>query len=179
MQTVLVVGGGAFGARIAHSLSACLNPEDHKLILVSSRSFYIHMPATLRMLVTSENALEHSAFIPYDRLFVKGNGEFIEGVVTEINKNSEGLGGNVTIGSTGIIEWDVLILAPGMLWEGGLDFPLDLQEAEEHVHDWRHLFARSQNIVLVGGGAAAVELAGEIRDIYSVKEPLSLKCTQD
>ena len=73
--------------------------SDYNLILVTLREVHVHQPAAIRMLVTSEGALEKSALIPYDSLFVNGFGTLKFGKVTGIEKNSNGSGGKVLLES--------------------------------------------------------------------------------
>ncbi|KAG1864737.1 hypothetical protein DFJ58DRAFT_743543 [Suillus subalutaceus] len=84
-------------------------------------------------------------------LYANGNGETKVGVVTSIEARPGIPGGAVVLatGGTYIIcknEDDVL----------------------PFVHAWRQKFAKANHVVIVGGGAVGIELAGEVKDLYPV-----------
>jgi NADH dehydrogenase FAD-containing subunit len=85
-QTILIVGGGTAGVHIARPLSAQLDPAKFRIILVNPRPYTILLPATLRVAVSSRDNIESSILVPYDRLFHKNNGEFIQGSVVSIEQ---------------------------------------------------------------------------------------------
>jgi len=104
----------------------------------------------------------------YDNLFNKGIGTVKIGRVIGITKNPDGKSGTVSLESGESIPWDVLVLVPGNVWEGGLAFPDSRVGAVKTIQDWRGKFKAADKIVLVGGGAVGIELSGELRDVYPV-----------
>ena len=95
----MIVGGGGAGVAIARQLSQKLPTvhSDYNLLLITERDVHVHLPAAIRMLVTSEDSLENSALIPYDHLFVNNFGSTKIGKVTSIEKAPDGAGGNVVL----------------------------------------------------------------------------------
>jgi NADH dehydrogenase FAD-containing subunit len=85
---IIVVGGG-YGASTARLLSAQLDAEKYNLILINPLPYRIHLIATARLAVTDEGDFEHSAMLPYDRLFHNGNGTFKQGKVCILCKQLE------------------------------------------------------------------------------------------
>jgi NADH dehydrogenase FAD-containing subunit len=172
---ILIVGGGAAGVGIAQRLSAALSKSasSYDLTLLTSRDYYLHLIGLLRPLVTPNDTLEKRILIPYDNIFAKslgGPGSVKVGEVVSVAKNPQGkTGGSVTLQNGETIEWDVLVLTPGNKWEGGLDLPKTVEEAEEAIKEWRDRFRKAEHVVLVGGGAVGIELAGELRDEYPVR----------
>jgi hypothetical protein len=172
---ILIVGGGAAGVGIAQRLSAALSKSasSYDLTLLTSRDYYLHLIGLLRPLVTPNDTLEKRILIPYDNIFAKslgGPGSVKVGEVVSVAKNPQGkTGGSVTLQNGETIDWDVLVLTPGNKWEGGLDLPKTVEEAEEAIKEWRDRFRKAEHVVLVGGGAVGVELAGELRDEYPVR----------
>jgi|SRR5882762_4986350 len=156
-KNVVVVGGGGAGAPIIKALSSKLDRARYNLILITARPYYVHLVATIRMVVTNEGSIEEKALIPYDTNFVNGNGTLKVGTVVGIEKNSEGKeGGEVILDSGERISYAVLALAPGSTWEGPLDFPNTKEETVEWLDKWRSTFEKANNIVFVGGGAVGI-----------------------
>ncbi|KAI0064298.1 FAD/NAD(P)-binding domain-containing protein [Artomyces pyxidatus] len=169
-QSIVVVGGGGAGALIARMLSAKINPTTQSLTLVTARPFAVHLPAAIRMTTTSEDKLEEKVLIPYDQLFVKGNGKLKVGRVVSIEDRKEAAGGEVVLENGERIAYDVLILAPGSTWSGPLDLPDSKEDVLDHIRSWRRKFENSKSVILAGGGAVGIEYAGEIREFYPRKK---------
>ncbi|KAJ7507062.1 FAD/NAD(P)-binding domain-containing protein [Mycena galericulata] len=171
-QIVIVGAGTAGGSKIARTLSSKL-PTAH-ITLVNPLPYAISRPTLPRMTVSDATDLAETALIPLDRLFSNANGSFVEGVVTRIEpqagKTGPGGGGAVGLADGRRLEYDVLVLAPGSIWEGPLDFPDDREQVHAFIDASRAKFKKAQKIVLVGGGAVGVEYAGEIKDIWPDKD---------
>ncbi|KII93171.1 hypothetical protein PLICRDRAFT_26482 [Plicaturopsis crispa FD-325 SS-3] len=169
-KNVVIVGGGSAGAGIARALSAKLNHATHNLILINPRPYHIYYIATARIVVDASSHLEDTAFIPYDKLFVKGNGTFKQGSVTSITPNKGSKGGRVTLASGEEIEYEVLALTPGSKWTGPLDFPEEPAEVTAFIKTSRAQFEAAKHIVIAGGGAVGIEIAGEVKDLWPTKK---------
>ncbi|KAF8649402.1 hypothetical protein AX16_005843 [Volvariella volvacea WC 439] len=168
-QNVVVVGGGGAGAPIASLLSQKLDASKYNLVLVTSRPYFVHLVGTIRMVVSSEEALEDRILIPYDKNFANGNGQVVVGTVVSIEESKSSKGGHVVLDNGKTIDYSVLVLTPGSTWEGPLNLPNTKAENKEWTHKWRAQFAQSDDIVLVGGGAVGIEYAGEIKEIWPNK----------
>ncbi|KAF8908222.1 hypothetical protein CPB84DRAFT_1674434 [Gymnopilus junonius] len=165
----VIVGGGGCGAQVARLLSKSLKPEEYNIILITPRPYYTHLPAWIRMSVTEEGHLEDRAHITYNYTFINGNGQFVIGKVVSINAEEGDKGGFVTLEGGEQVEFSTLVLTPGSIWEGPLNIPDNKKETTEHLRTWRHKFADANDIILVGGGAVALEFAGELRDMSATK----------
>ncbi|TFK21470.1 FAD/NAD(P)-binding domain-containing protein [Coprinopsis marcescibilis] len=169
LQNIVVLGGGAAGAGTALAIvnSSNFNPSTHRLILVTPRSFFVLLPAVIRASVTSEGDLEKRILMPYGD-FLKGKGEVKVGKA--VSFTSAEAGGEVTLESGEKLEYSVLVLALGSIWQGGaLNIPDDETEAVESLKTWRANFQKATDIVLVGGGSVGIEYAGEILDFFPNK----------
>ncbi|KAF8965465.1 FAD/NAD-P-binding domain-containing protein [Flammula alnicola] len=157
---VVIVGGGGAGAQ--------LKPDQYNLLLVTARPYYTHLPAWIRMSVTEEG---HSKTGPISRKLhlVNGNGQFIIGKVASITTEEGDKEGYLTLENGETVQYSVLVLTPGCIWEGPLNIPDNKKETTEHLLSWREKFKNANDIVLVGGGAVALEYAGEIKDFYPDK----------
>jgi apoptosis-inducing factor 2 len=172
---IVVVGGGTAGASIIQSLSKQTDPSRHELILINPRPFDVWLLALLRAAVTEEGnleSLESGVLTPYgtrsrissvhlslrrtsDRLWTNGNGSLKVGTVTGIEA-ATGSGGVVHLASGEAVSYDVLVLAPGSIWEGPLDLPPTKAEVDAHLGEWRRRFKNAERVVIAGGGAVGI-----------------------
>ncbi|KAH7916433.1 hypothetical protein BJ138DRAFT_1139739 [Hygrophoropsis aurantiaca] len=169
-NNIVIVGAGPGGTTIANALSAKLDSSKHNLILINPRSYGMYMVATARMIVSPAQNLQETSLVKLDRVFANGKGENKVGVVTSIESAGNGKGGAVLLQSGERVPYQVLILATGSSWNSPLNFPLTEEGVIPHVNAWREKIANATNIVLAGGGAVGIELAGEIKDIYPNKK---------
>lgn len=73
-ENVVVVGGGVSGVTVAQGLSKKLDHAKYNLILIEPRLHHIWLPATIRMVVTSDEHFAKRVMIPLDRVFARGKG---------------------------------------------------------------------------------------------------------
>ncbi|TFK21365.1 FAD/NAD(P)-binding domain-containing protein [Coprinopsis marcescibilis] len=169
-KNVVVVGGGPAGTMICRQLSKKLDRQRFNLILVTERPYYTHLPASIRMVVSSEGNLEETIHMPYDNLFRNGkNGKVIIARATRVEEDEANEGGVVFLNTGEEIEYTLLVVATGCTWEGPLDLPGAKDEEKKWVDEWREKFAAAEDVVIVGGGSVGIEFAGEIRDLESSK----------
>ncbi|PPR08238.1 hypothetical protein CVT24_001280 [Panaeolus cyanescens] len=168
--TVVIVGGGAAGVQVAHDLAPKLQPKHHRLVLVTASQKYTYLPATLRLIASPDTSFDTARF-PYDNVFGSFPGEVKVGVVTSIeqSRGTTEKRGMIVIDGKDNLLYDVAILATGSVWKSHLNFPASDEEFEKHVHTWRNRIQDAKNVVIAGGGAVGIELAGEIKDVYEDK----------
>jgi len=160
-QNILIIGGGSAGVSVAKGLSKSLDPARFTIQLVTERRYFIHWPAMVRIIFNNEGNLEHKAFLPYDRIFAPGKaGEVVYGKVANVED------GMAHLGDGRDLAYDYLVLATGSEFKGPLQFPDDLEGRDEFLKTWRAKFAQSKDLVVIGGGAAGFEIAGEMRHWY-------------
>jgi len=169
-QSVVVVGGGAAGISIVRSLSAQLDSSKYNLILINPRPYWVLLPATLRVAVSPRDNIQESVFVPYDKLFHKNNGEFIQGSVVSVEQTVGNKMGTVLLEDGQKISYNVLVLVPGSIWNGLSDFPNDADQVPKFIQEWRNKFKNAKDILLVGGGAVGIEISGEVKDLWPEKK---------
>lgn len=141
------------GSLVARALSQQLDPKRTTVTLIESREYYLHYPGVLRMVVTSEGALEEKVLMPLDKLFASGNGNLVQDSVTSISQNANRMGGVVSTDSGKEYPYDILVLASGSIWEGPLTLPPTKDSAIAEIHAWRDKIKNAKGIAIVGGGA--------------------------
>ena len=156
-QNIVIVGGGGAGNTIAKALSAKLDASRYQLIVINPRPFELFYPALIRTVVTAEGRVEDGALNPISKVFANGNGTVKLGHVARVeHAGAEATGGRVVLEDGEVIEFAVLVLAPGSVWEGPLVFPDTREEVDKHLADWRAKFKDAKHIVLAGGGAVGI-----------------------
>jgi len=153
-ENIVVVGAGGAGSAIAGQLTKTLDPTKHNLILISPRNYMVYYPIIIRTLVNT-GVDEEQAFIPLDNLFQPGRGTLMVGKVASITDQGPH-GGYVTLEDGTKVDWSVLVLAPGSIWEGPAAFPDAREESMNHMSEWKRKLQAARNIVIAGAGAVGV-----------------------
>lgn len=151
-ENIVLVGAGSGGYLAYRELSVKLANTNKKLIVIEPRKFYVHLPSTLRMVVTPEGGLENKSIMDHPSNVNAGNTKFIYAKVTSI-VDSDGEGKYVTLDNGETVEFAVLILATGGRWSGATAFGDKKEEVLKSVYSWRDRFRDAKDIVLIGGGA--------------------------
>ncbi|KAF9225465.1 FAD/NAD(P)-binding domain-containing protein [Gyrodon lividus] len=163
-KSIVIIGAGYAGTSIAASLSGSLDTVKYNLILINPRPYAIPLPASARLVVSPSSNLEETAFVPLDKLYKNGNGETKVGIVKSIEAKEDNKGGAVVLENGERIPYEILVIATGSKWSGPLDLPEHEKDVLPHVNAWRDKFANAKHVVLAGGGAVGIELAGELKD---------------
>ncbi|KIY68526.1 FAD/NAD(P)-binding domain-containing protein [Cylindrobasidium torrendii FP15055 ss-10] len=165
---VVVVGGGVGGAPVARALSSTLDASRFNLILVNPLPYALYIIAGARLVVSDiDSKLDETTKVPYDRLFIGGKGTFKQGSVVSVEKAQTG--GTLVLEDGERLPFFALVVATGSKWAGPLDFPRTEAGVTQWLADRRAEFKKAENIVIGGGGAVGIELAGEIKDVWPNK----------
>lgn len=160
-STIVIVGGGAGGLSLLNNLSTTIDPDKQRVILIDARPTMIHLPSTLRLIVSNADDLLKRSIHPYgDHTFrnkLTGTGIFIHASVKEIDFGKPGDGGILTLDNGETVAYDVLVLATGSTWPRPIAFPTEnMKEITEHIQAMRAEFDTAQDILLVGGGSVGI-----------------------
>ncbi|KAI0642896.1 FAD/NAD-P-binding domain-containing protein [Trametes meyenii] len=170
IKNVVIIGGGWTGTLVARELSTKLDASKYNIILVNERPYFIHLIAGARLTVSSEDKLEDTVLVPFDKLFVNGNGTVKIGKVVSIHEAAPGQGGEVNLEGGDSIPYSALVLATGSNWSGPLRFPDSDTDVRAHISSWRNKYEKANHVVVVGAGAVGLETAGEIKQLWPKKK---------
>jgi len=156
---VVVIGGGYGGSQ----LCTMLQKNKMSFTLIDARPFMHHNVAAVRAAVVPGFAKK--TLIPLEPMF---GANFKLGRVTSIDREAQ----NVQLEGGESVHYDTLVLATG----SNGPFPNKLSEerlesvTRERYDRYAEKVKASRTIVLVGGGAAGVEIAAEISALYPDKD---------
>jgi len=153
-QNIVIVGGGYAGISTFNALAGQLDATRSNLILITPRPYLTHLPAALRMVVTSEGRLETTALMPFGDKHNSDNKKVLNAKVISIVDSVKGR--YVVLENGERIDFSILVLTPGSIWGGPINFPEEKEEHLEWIEKWRKDFGKAQDIVLVGGGAVGL-----------------------
>lgn len=169
-QNIVIVGGGLSGTSLAKELSAKLDHSKYNLVVVETRPYLIYVVGGARMTVTTEDGAVDNYLFNYDKLLPAGKGSVKNAKVEKIVPNADGNGGELELSGGEVLPYRFLVLATGSKWTGPVDFPEDDADIRQFVSQWQQRFKTAEDVVIVGGGAVGIELAGELRDEYPNKK---------
>ncbi|OXB74701.1 UNVERIFIED_CONTAM: hypothetical protein H355_001533 [Colinus virginianus] len=156
---VVIVGGGFGGIEAASQLKSWAVP----FVLVDMRDAFHHNVAALRASV--ESGFARKTFISYSVTF---GDSFRQGEVVGIDPKRQ----QVLLSDGEELHYSHLILATGSdgPFPGKFNKLVDMESAIQTYEDMVKEIEKSERIVVVGGGAAGVEMAAEIKTEYPAKE---------
>ena len=165
MARVTIVGGGYGGITIARALD-----DVAEVALIEQKDTFVNHAAALR--ATVDRGWAEKIFIPYDHLLSRGR--VVHGTALAVK------GTTVTVSGVGPIEADYLVLATGTAYP----FPAKHLESSSVIAKARIKRAHanlehSSRVLIVGGGAVGVELAGEITSTFSQIDVTILEAGDD
>ncbi|KAI8976916.1 hypothetical protein BDB01DRAFT_727025 [Pilobolus umbonatus] len=165
-KTIVIVGGGLAGTQIANSLEKVV-PEDHQIILIERRSHFYYAVAGARLAVVDK---DDQMLIPYTRLFGKPENKVIQASVIQMDSSKVVLDREIS-GLGKEVQYNYLIIATGSKYPlPGHPQENDLADIKREYATMRYNIKLANSVLLVGGGAVGIELAGEIRENYPDKK---------
>ncbi|CAM1509775.1 Fc.00g001100.m01.CDS01 [Cosmosporella sp. VM-42] len=184
-KAVVILGAGWAGLPLAHKLLKYTVPKvsDLKVILVSPNSHFFWNVAATRGILPGE--------IPEDQLFLPikpafdhysaENFEFVLGAAENIETTANLVYILTKEGTQRSIKYDQLVIATG----SRLSSNLPLKSVGTHeatlsaLKDLRKRIENARSIVIAGGGATGVEVAGELAAKYGSGKKITLVISGD
>ncbi|MFF3437359.1 NAD(P)/FAD-dependent oxidoreductase [Streptosporangium sp. NPDC002721] len=153
--TVVVVGGGYGGVRVAKALDDVAD-----VVLVDPKDAFVHNLAALRALV--DPAWLPRIYFPYDTLLTRGRVVRDRAVSVDSKR--------VVLGSGEEIAADYIVLATGSSYPfPGKSDAVETEVAHERYRVSHQALAAADGVLLLGAGPVGLELAGEIRAVWPDK----------
>jgi len=155
---VIVVGGGYGGIAAAKKLK-----DQCQVTLVDARDAFHHNMGAQRAAV--EAGFAEKTLIPFEPTFGEN---FKRGKVVGVDTN----GKKVTLSNGESLEYDYLIIATGTTgpFPSKAAVDTDKQSAINQYKALQEEIANAKRIVVIGGGAAGVEVAGDIKEDFVDKD---------
>ena len=159
-KKVLVLGGGYAGTEVAKLLDL-----HYDVTVIDRQNYMTHSISVLRGITNKEFA--PLTVIPYNKLLK--DGQVIQADIVEISPEAVTI--RTASGETKPLPFDYLVMATGH----SVSFPCrpratDLSEALEEMEQCSLDIESAQKVLICGGGATGVELAGEIKDKFPQKK---------
>jgi NADH dehydrogenase FAD-containing subunit len=168
-RNIVIVGASFAGNRAAELLTSCLPPNSrYRVVVIEPNSHFQFTWVLPRMCVVKNH--EHKAFIPYrGNVFDKPEGvlRWVSDRVEHVTETSVHLRD-----SREEIPYEILILATGSDVKQGLPSRVnatDKRNGIELLRAVQNSIAEANTVVVVGGGAAGVEIATDAKDLYPNK----------
>lgn len=170
-RNIVIIGASFSGYQVAYCLANSV-PTGYQVVIIEKNSHFQFTWVFPRFCVVEGH--EHKAFVPYGP-FLSGAPQssyrWVKSQVERIKAAENGEGGHVQLRSGERIAFEYLVLATGL--SAGPPSRLGLKEKQEGIQVLRDVQKRlktANDIVILGGGPAGVELAADTKALYSEKK---------
>lgn len=176
-QKIIIIGGGFGGVRCAKDLARFLN-DQVEIVLIDQNDYQLYYPALYEVATATKDSagawrLKNTATLPLEAMLKNTGGKIIQGVVERID-----LASKLVVVDGGEINFDWLVVSAGSKEEfyeipGAQQYTHPLKSFSQCIHLRNLTEQRIQEVggsskevrfVIAGGGFAATEFAGELRN---------------
>lgn len=170
-KKIVILGGSYGGVSTAHHLLKHTIPnlpekETYQVIIVSTSSEVICRPAAPRALISDDMFPQEKLFVSIPKVFEQYPKEifsFIHGTATELDHTGRTVTVSLASGRTAKLDFYALVIATGTSTPSPLlSFNKDENFLRSSWATFRKALPAAKSIVIVGGGPAGVETAGEL-----------------
>ena len=175
-KNIVVLGASYSGVSTAHYLLKHVithlpDKASYQVIVVSTSSQAMCRPACPRALISDDMFPQEKLFVNIPQVFEqypKDSFRFIHGTATELDHTNRSVSISSAIGNTEKIDFHAIIIATGASTSSPL---LGLNRDNEFLRkNWtafRKVLPTAKSIVIVGGGPAGIETAGELGEFLN------------
>lgn len=175
MLRIVIIGGGPAGLVLAITLASSLTSADDVEVVVLERSAYLyHTDGTPRAFTTA--SFMPKLFIPLDNAIPKAAASFIKIVravalkiatepLNEVVYRPIGNDDQEVLDQDVILAFDYLVIATGSSYSTPIKQPANAYSraaTEAQLTEVREQIEQAQRILVLGGGTAGCEVAGDI-----------------
>jgi len=170
-KNIVILGGSYGGVSAAHYLLKHALPQlpdkaSHQVVLVSASSQILCRPACPRALISDDMFKQEKLFVSIPKVFEQypeGSFRFIHGTATELDHTNRTVSVSFAVGNTEKIDFHALVIATGASTPSPLlSLNGDVEFLRANWTAFRKALPTAKSIVIVGGGPAGVETAGEL-----------------
>ncbi|TGJ84988.1 hypothetical protein E0Z10_g3786 [Xylaria hypoxylon] len=168
-RNIVIIGASFAGNRVAQLLTTCLPPNSpYKVVVIEPNSHFQFSWVLPRLCVVEEH--ENKAFIPYGGNVHDNPAGVLRWVKDRVVDVTEA---GVQLQESGeTIQYDILVIATGSGVEKGLPSRVnatDKREGMELMRNVQRAIKTANTVLVVGGGAAGVEVATDAQNLYPSK----------
>lgn len=178
---IVIIGASFGGLPVAHGLLkdvipsvAATTKQSYKVILISPSKYFWWKIGAPRVIVNPKSLPVEKALLPIPDGFKKYSAEqfeFIQAFVESIDPTSKSL----KLSNSSSLTYDSLVIASGTSFPSPLWSVAEGSEPlTEALKEYHARIPVAQSIVVAGGGAAGVETAGELGELYGGKKEITL-----
>jgi NADH dehydrogenase len=171
-KQVIIAGGGYAGIQAALMLEHLLKGSGTKISLIDKKAYHILLPSLPEIISKRGfSTIDYSDIIQHKRI------QFIQATITNIDLSKKLIDITDQQNNRSSLKYDFLAISLG-----SQPFLPDIEGLKEHallfntIHDAQIIAQRisdpslNGNIVIAGGGATGVELAGEIASVLNMRQ---------
>ncbi|KAI1494188.1 hypothetical protein F5X96DRAFT_35473 [Biscogniauxia mediterranea] len=177
-RNIVVVGASFAGYHAARAIASALAPgSPYRVVVVEPRDHF-HFTWVLPRFCVVTHHHEHKAFIPYGPYVAsaadRGTLAWVRGRVVAVERGHVAVRCRLEEGAADavLLPYDYLVVATGSGSGDGLPSRVGADAKGEGVRRLREMQERirgARSLVVVGGGAAGVELAADAKAVYPGK----------
>ncbi|ORY28806.1 hypothetical protein BCR39DRAFT_533967 [Naematelia encephala] len=177
---IVVLGGSYAGASTAHYILKHVIPSlptknEYNVILISASTHALCRPATPRALISDDFFAQDKLFVPLSQAFDSyTNFRLIHGTATKLDHENRKVTVNVlvqdVVQTEEIVDFHALVIATGASTASpllGFSNGGGVENLRASWDDFRKALSNARRIVIVGGGPAGVETAGELGEFLN------------
>lgn len=175
-KKIVILGGSYGGVSAAHYLLKHTVPylpdkESYEVIIVSTSSQAMCRPACPRALISDDMFSQEKLFVDISKQFEKypkGSFRFIHGKATKVDHTERTVSISLAVGDSEKFSFHALVIATGASTPSPLlGLNQDVDFLRTNWNTFRKALPTAKNIVIVGGGPAGIETAGELGEFLN------------